>query len=368
MNARPCEPILLIKAKAIPPGFRITQEQLGKHGGTFLGNFLDQIIMTPSSGELLVVALGGNALFRRGEKGTFDEQSKNIVSASHHLANLVEEGYRLVITHGNGPQVGATILRHEAGKKEYDIPPLPMHVAVAETQGFIGYLIQQSLRSELKRRRIERNVVTLITRVIVDKNDPELKNPTKPIGPFLAPEEVSMAKKSHPEYTFFEDKSRGGWRRVVPSPDPIRIAIAEQSSIRKLLDEKCIVVACGGGGIPIIEEDGWRAQGIEAVIDKDLAGQRLATLIQARKYVMLTDVDGAYLNFGSQNQKRIESITVGEVRGYFEQGYFAEGSMAPKILAAIRFVEAGGKEAIIAELSEIMEAVSGRKGTHVRPS
>ncbi len=317
------------------------------------------------SPELIVVALGGNALSRKGERGTYEEQQRNIFETSRHLADLVQEGFRLVITHGNGPQVGATLLRHEAAEKSCDVPPLPMHVAVAETQGFIGYLIQQSLRSELKRRGINMTVVTLVTRVIVDKNDPELSNPSKPIGRFLSKDEVSAIQRTHPEYSFHEDSARGGWRRIVPSPDPVRIAIAEQSSIRTLVEAGFIVITCGGGGVPTIEEDGWRAVGIEAVVDKDLAAERLATLIGADKLLILTDVDGVYLDYGTPHQKKLGSISSTEAKRYLVEGYFGEGSMAPKVLAAARFVDSGGKEAIIAELSDMIGAVLEEKGTHI---
>jgi len=316
-----------------------------------------------SNGELIVVALGGNALLRRGEKGTFEEQYRNVSDTARYLADLVERGYRLVITHGNGPQVGATLLRHDAGEKMYNIPPFPMDVCGAETQGFIGYMIQQALRNELKRRGIDKYVITVITRVIVDEKDPAFSNPTKPIGPFYSKEEMERIKQQHPDYVFKEDKARGGWRRVVPSPDPK--IIAERFAIRTLVDAGFIVVASGGGGIPIIEKDGWRAEGVEAVIDKDLAGQRLASLIKADRFIILTDVDAAYINYGKPDQRKLEKITVEEAKQYYEQGHFAEGSMGPKVLAAIRFVEEGGKEAIIAERSQVMEAIEGKTGTHI---
>ena len=314
--------------------------------------------------ELIVVALGGNALLRRGEKGTFEEQFRNVENTSRFLADLVERGYKLVITHGNGPQVGATLLRHDAGQKMYGIPAFPMDVCGAETQGFIGYMIQQALRNELKRRGIDKYVITVVTRVIVDKDDPDFRNPSKPVGPFYKREEMEKIKAIHPEYVFKEDKARGGWRRVVPSPDPK--LIAERYAIRTLVDAGFIVVASGGGGIPIIEENG-KASGVEAVIDKDLAGERLATLVEASKFIILTDIDAAYLNFGKPSQKKLERVKVSEVKKYYEEGHFTKGSMGPKVLASIRFVEAGGDEAIIAELSQLMDALEGRAGTHIVP-
>ncbi len=315
--------------------------------------------------ELLVVALGGNALRRKGQKGSFQEQYRNVEETSVYLADLVEGGYKLVITHGNGPQVGDTLLRHDAGEKMYNIPAFPMDVCGAETQGFIGYMIQQALRNELKKRGMDKYIITVITRVIVDENDPAFRNPTKPVGQFYSREEMEKIKQQHPEYVFVEDKIRGGWRRVVPSPDPK--IIAERHAIRTLVEAGFIVVASGGGGIPIIEEQGWHAKGVEAVIDKDLAGQRLASLINADRFIILTDVDAAYINYGKPNQRKLERITVAEARRYYEEGHFAAGSMGPKVLAAIRFVEEGGKEAIIAELAQVMQAIEGKAGTHIIP-
>lgn len=317
--------------------------------------------------ELLVVALGGNAFFRHGEVGTFEEQHRHIRSTARHLADLIENGYRLVITHGNGPQIGETLLRHEAGEKLYGIPALPMDVCVAETQGFIGYMIQQALRSELKRRKLEGVVLTVLTRVIVDRRDKELKKPVKPVGPFYSKEEFEKVRAKHPEYAFAEDKSRGGWRRIVPSPNPLRIGIAEQASILLLVKAGCTVIACGGGGIPVIEDSGWHAKGIEAVIDKDLAGERLATLIRADKYLMLTDVNGAYSDYKTPKQRLLRNLTAKEARSYLKAGHFAHGSMEPKILAAARFVENGGKASVIAELSQVEKAVVGEAGTLVLP-
>jgi len=314
--------------------------------------------------ELIVVALGGNALLRRGQKGTFEEQYRNVKETAKFLADLIQRGYRLAITHGNGPQVGATLLRHDAGEKLYQVPAFPMDVCGAETQGFIGYMIQQALRDELRRRGIDRDVVTIVTRVVVDKNDPAFQNPTKPVGPFYTREQMEELKKIHPEYVFREDKARGGWRRVVPSPDPRYIA--ESNAIKILAENGVIVIASGGGGIPVVEEDG-EMRGVEAVIDKDLAGERLATFLRADKFVILTDIDGVYINFGKPNQKKLTKVKVDELKRYLREGHFAAGSMKPKVEAVIRFIEGGGKEAIIAELSQLLDAVEGDAGTHVYP-
>jgi len=309
--------------------------------------------------KLIVIALGGNALLKRGQKGTFDDQYQNVKGTVAKVADLIERGHKIVLTHGNGPQVGATLLRHDAAKSI--VPPFPLDACGAETQGFIGYMIQQALRNELKSRGIDKFVVTMITRVIVDKHDSAFQNPTKPIGPFYSKEEADKVREQKPELVIKEDAGRG-YRRVVPSPDPK--IIAERTAIRALIDAGFIVVACGGGGIPIIEEDG-HAVGVEAVIDKDLAGQRLATLIGANIFVVLTDVDGAYVNYGKPNQEKIKEITTGKLRNYAKEGQFKEGSMAPKVEAAIRFVESGGERAVIATLGDLIGALDGKTGTQI---
>lgn len=309
--------------------------------------------------DIVVVALGGNAILRRGEKGTFEEQYRNVCETVQRIADLVQNGYKVVITHGNGPQVGAALLRHEAAKSI--VPPFPLDVCGSETQGFIGYMIQQALRNELKKRGMDKYVITVVTRVIIDADDEAFRNPTKPVGPFYTEEEADKIRSQHPDFVVKEDAGRG-YRRVVASPDPK--IIAERFAIRALVDNGFVVVACGGGGIPIVEE-GTQARGIEAVIDKDLAGQRLATLIDASVFVILTDIDGAYLNYGTAKQSLIKEATLQQLEQYMKEGHFKEGSMSPKISAAMRFVESGGKEAIIAELSKLAEAMQGKSGTHV---
>jgi carbamate kinase len=293
--------------------------------------------------KVIVIALGGNALLKRGQKGSFDEQYQNVKTTVSKIADLIVGGYKIVLTHGNGPQVGATLLRHEAAKNI--APPFPLDACGAETQGFIGYMIQQALRNELKSRGIDKYVVTVISRVIVDKHDLAFQNPTKPIGPFYSKDEADKLLQGRPDLVVKEDAGRG-YRRVVPSPDPK--IIAERFAIRALVDSGFVVVACGGGGIPIIEE-GTQTMGVEAVIDKDLASQRLATLIGA----------------GTPKQEMITEITSGKLKNYLREGQFREGSMAPKVEAAMRFVESGGERAIIAELGSLLEALDGKTGTHV---
>ena len=309
--------------------------------------------------KLIVIALGGNAVLKRGQRGSFDEQYQNVKTTVNNIADLIVAGYKIVLTHGNGPQVGAALLRHEAAKSI--VPPFPLDACGAETQGSMGYMIQQALRNELKSRGIDKYIVTVITRVIVDKHDPAFQNPSKPIGPFYSKDEADQILRQRPDLVVKEDAGRG-YRRVVPSPDPK--IIAERFAIRALVDSGFVVVACGGGGIPIIEE-GTQAAGVEAVIDKDLAAQRLATLIGAHILIILTDVAGAYINYGTAQQEMITEITSGKLKNYLRDGQFKEGSMSPKVEAAIRFVESGGERAIIAELGSLLEALNGKTGTHV---
>ena len=309
--------------------------------------------------KLVVIALGGNALLQRKQKGTFEDQYSNVEKTATKIADLIEQGYRVVLTHGNGPQVGATLLRHDAAKNI--VPPFPLDACGAETQGFIGYMIQQALRNELKSRGMDKYVVTVVTRVTVDKNDKAFEHPTKPVGPFYTKQEADDLAKRIPGITIKEDAGRG-YRRVVPSPDPK--VIAERFAIRTLVDAGFVVVSTGGGGIPIVEE-GTKARGVEAVIDKDLAGQRLATLIGAHVFVILTDVDGAYVHYGTPKQELLTEVTTGKLLNYLNEGQFKEGSMAPKVTAAIRFVESGGEQAIIAALDKLIEALNGESGTHV---
>lgn len=310
-------------------------------------------------GNLLVIALGGNAILQRGERGSFEEQYLNVRASVKQIADLVELGAKVVVTHGNGPQVGATLLRHEAAKGI--VPPMPLDVCGAETQGFIGYMIQQALRNELKRRGINKFVIPIITRVIVDRFDPAFKEPSKPVGPFYTPEEAKNLLSKKPDLILKEDAGRG-FRRLVPSPDPK--VIAERAAIKTLVENDFVVVACGGGGIPIVEEND-QASGVEAVIDKDLAGQRLATLIGASTLIILTDVEGAFLNYGTPKQELLRKITSEELKAYTQQDHFKSGSMAPKVVAAIRFVESGGDRAVIADLKNLIEAYNGKAGTQV---
>ena len=310
--------------------------------------------------KVTVIALGGNAILQPGQKGTFEEQMANVETTCQQLTQMVLSGqYKVVITHGNGPQVGNILLQNETAK---DVAaPMPLYVCGAESQGLIGYMIQQSLHNLLQDAgKGDIPVATVVTQVVVDKDDPAFQNPTKPVGPFYSEEEAKRlaAEKG---YHIKEDAGRG-WRRVVPSPDPIEIF--EKEAIRQLIAARSIVIASGGGGIPVIKDNG-KLQGVDAVIDKDLAGERLAVDVEAKIFLILTDVDQVKLNYKTPQEKGISRMTVTEAKRYRDEGHFAKGSMEPKVRAAIRFIEAGGERAIITSLGKAMDALEGKAGTTI---
>ncbi len=310
--------------------------------------------------QLVVVALGGNAILQPGQRGTFDEQMANVHTTCEQLAQMVESGrYKIVVTHGNGPQVGNLLLQNEAGK---DVAaPMPLFVCGAESQGMIGLMIQQNLGNLLAANgKGDIPIATVVTQVVVDKNDDAFVNPTKPVGPFYNEEEAKKLE-SEKGYNVREDAGRG-WRRVVPSPDPIEIH--EKAAIRQLVDARSIVIASGGGGIPVVVEDG-QLQGVDAVIDKDLAGERLAVDVQATIFMVLTDVDSVRINYNTPDEQAISRMTIDEAKAYAGEGHFAKGSMEPKVRAAIRFVEAGGERAVITSLDKAFDALEGRAGTTI---
>ncbi len=299
--------------------------------------------------KLAVVAFGGNALLRAGQKGTIEEQTANAADASRKLLALVKK-YNLVLTHGNGPQVGNILLANSAGEKVYGIPEMPMDVCGAYSQGFIGYILEQQLRNALMKRNKVRDIITLITQVLVDKNDPAFQDPTKPIGPYYSKEEAaSIMEKTG---AIFKEDARGrGWRKVVASPEPL--VIYNQKTIEKISREGHIVITVGGGGIPCYFETEKTLKGIEAVIDKDLASSRLAIGIRADKFFILTDISKVFINFNTPQEKAIDKMTILQAEQYVREGQFGEGSMKPKIRAAINFVKNTGKDAIITDTEKL---------------
>src|SRR5574344_828823 len=299
--------------------------------------------------KLAVIALGGNALIRSNEKGTYQEQINNVLRTCDSIANLLEEDYNLVIAHGNGPQVGNILLQNEAGEKKYKVEKMPLDYCVAQTQGSIGYLIDQCLSNTMVRRNINRKIVTLLTQVVVDKDDKGFINPTKPIGPYYKKEEAENYIKETGA-KFKEDPKGNGWRKVVASPKPNEIENIEL--VKTLANEGYVVVTAGGGGIPVTNDNGY-LKGVEAVIDKDLASALTAVKIEADEFYILTDVPKVYINFHKDGELALDTLTIKQAEEYLEQGQFAEGSMAPKIRAALFFVKNGGKECIITEAGQL---------------
>jgi carbamate kinase len=310
--------------------------------------------------KVTVIALGGNAILQPGQRGTFDEQMANVKTTCKQLTQMVESGkYKIIITHGNGPQVGNILLQNETAKEV--AAPMPLYVCGAESQGLIGYMMQQTLHNLLSEKgKGNIPIATVVTQVVVDKDDPAFQNPTKPVGPFYTEEE---ARKLEAEkgYHVREDAGRG-WRRVVPSPDPIEIF--EKEAIRQLVEARSIVIASGGGGIPVVK-DGEKLVGVDAVIDKDLAGERLAVDVEAKIFLILTDVEQVKLNYKTPGEKGLSHITLEEAKRYHAEGHFAKGSMEPKVRAAIRFIEAGGEKAIITSLDKAVDALEGNAGTTI---
>jgi len=312
-------------------------------------------------GKRLLVALGGNALLQRGEKGTFEEAKANAHKTCVQLAKLLDQGHDLVVTHGNGPQVGAIKLQNQMAAPQ--VVDMPLHVCGAESQGYLGYLMQQELQNVLLTTGHKKTVVGVVTQTVVDINDPAFKNPTKPIGQFYTAEKAEELRKQGK--TVVEDSGRG-YRIVVPSPKPQEIV--EGPAIKTLVDNGCVVVSTGGGGIPVVREPNGELRGVEAVIDKDLGAAVLGTLTEADMLIILTDVDSAYLNYRDpEKRKRVARMTIAEAEQLSEAGEFAKGSMGPKVRAGINFVRATGKTAIITALDKVMEALKGEVGTMIVP-
>lgn len=306
----------------------------------------------------IVVALGGNALQAEGKDATAESQLEVVKETAVHLADLIEEGYEIVIAHGNGPQVGRIVIQNEYASEV--TPAMPFDVCGAMSQGMIGYHIQQGLREELMKKKIKKPVVSLITQVVVDRGDSAFKNPTKPIGPFYEKDKAECLQKEK-DYVMVEDSGRG-YRRVVASPKPKKIV--EIESIKTLIDNGTVVITVGGGGVPVVELEDKRLKGVAAVIDKDFASEKLAEDIDADELIILTAVDKVAINYGKPNQVNLDKLTVEDAKRYIEEGYFANGSMLPKVEAALKFAESKkGRKAIIASLDKAKLALRGQSGT-----
>ena len=311
--------------------------------------------------KIAVVAFGGNALQRANEVGTIEQQEKNTLETCGRLIGLLTAGYELVITHGNGPQVGNILLRNEAGYQQFKIPKMPLDICVADSQGGIGYMIERQMRNALNNAGVTKNVVAVITEVLVDIKDKAFTNPTKPIGPYYLKEEAELLTKTN-KWVFKQDARKRGWRRVVPSPKPINVM--NKQVICDLVEKGHIIIGAGGGGIPVYwHSDTGYLEAIEAVVDKDLASAFLAKEINADRFYIITDVHKVYINFNKPGQKALDHLTAKEARRLYEEGEFPPGSMGPKILAAIEFVENGGKEAIITSEEEIEKEDCGTRIT-----
>ncbi len=309
--------------------------------------------------RLAVLAIGGNSLIKDKNHIALSWQYEALKETAKYIADLIPEGLSMVITHGNGPQVGFLYRRGELARHE--LPLIPLDICGADTQGAIGYMIQKALLNEFRKKGIPKKVTTIVTQTIVDREDPSFKHPTKPIGSFMS-EEEALSNKKESEWQVMEDAGRG-FRRVVPSPIPKEII--ELDAIRSLVERGYIVVAAGGGGIPVIRNKKGALEGVEAVIDKDLSSSLLARNLGADTFIILTAVDAAYLNFGKENQKPISRATLPEIKGYMAEGHFKPGSMRPKIEAIIQFLEGGGRRAIITSPKNLLKAVKGEAGTTI---
>ena len=312
-------------------------------------------------GRAVVIALGGNAILQHRETGTAEEQFANVQKASRQIATIAAEGYAVAFTHGNGPQVGDILLKNELAKET--LPPMPLDVCGAESQGMIGYMLQQSMQEALREAGLDRPVATVLTQTLVDGDDPAFTNPEKPIGPFYT---AMQARRLESEKGWRMVRIPGqGSRRVVPSPRPV--ALVEERAIATLFSAGTIVIAAGGGGVPVVADGGGTLRGVEAVVDKDLTAALLARLVGAEDLLILTDVERVALNYGRPDQQKIGEMTVREAQRHLAAGQFPPGTMGPKIEAALGFLEAGGKRATIASLEGAFRALSGRAGTRIRP-
>jgi carbamate kinase len=311
--------------------------------------------------KLAVVAIGGNSLIKDEAHKSVPDQFDAVRETAVHIAEMIEQGWNVVVTHGNGPQVGFILLRSELS--HHVLHTVPLDSCGADTQGAIGYMIQQALHNEFLRRNIQRQCVTVVTQVLVDKNDPAMQNPSKPIGSFYQ-EEDARVKMAQEGWKMVEDAGRG-WRRVVSSPLPQ--SIIERDAIDTLIKNGFIVVAVGGGGVPVVQDGEGRLSGVESVIDKDLASSLLAHELHADLLLISTAVEKVSLNYRKPGQRDLDRITLSEARRYFEEGHFAKGSMGPKIQASINYLEHGGRAALITMPESIGRALAGQTGTWIVP-
>ncbi len=308
----------------------------------------------------MLIAVGGNSLIRAGETGTVAEQWANARRTASAIVDLIQDGYHLVVTHGNGPQVGAQLLRSERASDQ--VPGQTLDVCGAASQGEIGYLLSQSLRDELVANGLDMQVVSMVTQTVVRADDPAMQHPSKPIGPFYSQAQAEERQRAL-GWHIVEDAGRG-YRRVVPSPEPV--GIVELDVIRSLIDQGVLVVACGGGGIPVIQ-CGRELKGVEAVIDKDRASALLAAQLNVDIFAISTDIDFVYLDFNKPTQRALESITAPELEAHYRAGHFPKGNMGPKIQSALRFLEQGGREVVITSYQHLTDAVAGKLGTRIFP-
>jgi len=311
--------------------------------------------------KLAVVALGGNALLRGDQAGTITEQEQNTTDTIENLIYLIKEGYDLVLTHGNGPQVGNILMRNDAGESCYNIPQMPLDICVADSQGGIGYMIERMLRNVLKKHQIDKEVVTLVTAVVIDSNDPAFQNPTKRVGKVYNEEEYLKLKETKGWMFKPSPKAQSGWRRVVPSPKPVKII--NESVIDALARQGVVTIAVGGGGIPVYFDEKGDVRAAEAVIDKDLASSLLAARIRADEFYILTDVPFIYKNYGKPEQEILEFLDYKDAAKYLKNGEFGEGSMGPKVNACLKFIEHGGTKAVITEAFRLQDKNYGSKIT-----
>ncbi len=311
--------------------------------------------------KLAVVALGGNALLRGDQIGTIEEQEKNTKDTLENLIYLIKEGYGLVIGHGNGPQVGNILMRNDAGEAMYDIPQMPLDICVADSQGGIGYMIERILRNVLREHNIQKDIVTMVTQVIVNKDDQAFNNPTKRVGKIYTKAQADELKKSKGWIFKESPKMQDGWRRVVASPEPLEVYNAK--SIETLARQGTIVIAVGGGGVPVYIDDEKNVRPLEAVIDKDKATSLLATTINANEFYILTDVPYVYIDYRQHNEKKLDFLNRADALKYMEEGKFGEGNMSPKINAALRFIENGGAKSVITEATKLEDKSFGTKIT-----